>query len=42
MTWLGHSSSSIEAKALAAQRVETVMTYDDKPLEVALAMSDTP
>ena len=42
VTWLGHSSSSIEAKALAAQRVETVMTYDDKPLEVALAMSDTP
>ena len=42
VTWLGHSTSSIEAKTLADQRVETVMTYDDKSLEVALAMSDRP
>ncbi len=36
--WLGHSASNIPAEMLVTQSISEVITYDDKPLEVALAL----
>jgi len=39
VTWLSHSTSQVSAEVLSVQRVGEVITYDDKPLKVALALS---
>lgn len=36
--WLGHSTSQITADAINRQRINDVITYDDKALEVALPL----
>ena len=36
-TWLGHSASHISNDAISRQQVHEIITYDDKPLEVALS-----
>lgn len=36
--WLGHSASNISADILTTQGVSEVMTYDNEPLEIALAL----
>lgn len=38
VTWLGHSASNISTEALTVQGVSAVMTYNQEPLEVALAL----
>jgi len=39
--WLGHSASDITADVLRQQRINKIMTYDEKALEVALALNTT-
>ncbi|WP_227671612.1 ComEC/Rec2 family competence protein [Psychrobacter sp. 72-O-c] len=38
VTWLSHSTSQVSAEVLSVQRVGEVITYDDKPLKVALTL----
>jgi competence protein ComEC len=42
ISWLSHSSSQVSAEILRAQNVNTVLTYDDKNLAVALAIIAEP
>lgn len=37
-TWLGHSASHTTADIISQQRVNDIVTHDDKPLEVAFAI----
>ena len=39
VTWLSHSTSQASAEVLSLQRVGEAITYDNKPLKVALALS---
>ena len=36
-TWLGHSTSHISNKIISQQQIDEIITYDSKPLEVALS-----
>jgi competence protein ComEC len=38
--WLGHSTSQITADAISRQRVDEVITYDNKPLDAALLLNN--
>ncbi|MDN3452757.1 MULTISPECIES: ComEC/Rec2 family competence protein [unclassified Psychrobacter] len=37
-TWLGHSTSRMTSDMISRQKVHEIMTYDDKPLEIALSL----
>lgn len=39
-TWLGHSASNISGELINQQQIYETITYDDKPLEVALSSSN--
>lgn len=39
-TWLGHSESQITTEVLRHQKIDEIMTYDDKGLEVALSLGE--
>lgn len=41
-TWLGHSASRVSTEMLTRQGVSEVMTYNDEPLAVALALGSEP
>ncbi|WP_333954800.1 ComEC/Rec2 family competence protein [Psychrobacter sp. S4(2024)] len=36
-TWLGHSTSHIPNEVISQQQIDEIITYDNKPLEVALS-----
>jgi len=36
-TWLGHSTSQIPNEVISQQQIDEIITYDNKPLEVALS-----
>ncbi|WP_394123744.1 ComEC/Rec2 family competence protein [Psychrobacter nivimaris] len=38
--WLGHSASQITADVISRQRVDEVITYDNKPLDTALSLNN--
>ncbi|QOD14060.1 ComEC/Rec2 family competence protein [Psychrobacter sp. 28M-43] len=38
--WLGHSTSQITADAISRQRVDEVITYNNKPLDAALSLNN--
>ena len=38
--WLGHSTSQITADIISRQRVDEVITYDNKPLDAALLLNN--
>tara|TARA_R110000765_G_scaffold153114_1_gene255985 strand:- start:12 stop:974 length:963 start_codon:yes stop_codon:yes gene_type:complete len=38
--WLGHSDSQITADVINRQRVDEVITYDNKPLDAALSLNN--
>jgi len=38
--WLGHSASQITADVISRQRVDEVITYDNKPLDAALSLNN--
>lgn len=39
-TWLGHSESQITTEILRHQKIDEIMTYDDKGLEAALSLGE--
>lgn len=40
-TWLGHSASHITADVISHQKINEIITYDDKGLEAALSVNTT-
>ena len=36
-TWLGHSASHISTEVITQQQIHEIITYDNKPLDAALA-----
>ncbi len=38
-TWLGHSTSHISTKVISQQQIHEIITYDNKPLDAALAFN---
>ena len=40
--WLGHSTSQITTDVISRQQINEIITYDNKALEVALALDATP
>ncbi len=42
ITWLSHSASQVSSDVLSKQKASTVLTYDSKPLDVALMLVDAP
>ncbi|WP_261863149.1 hypothetical protein [Psychrobacter sp. JCM 18900] len=38
--WLGHSASQITGDITSRQRIDEVITYDNKPLEAALSLNN--
>ena len=38
-TWLGHSTSHISTEVISQQQIHEIITYDNKPLDAALAFN---